>query len=207
MKFRLLFPSILLALVLSIPAAAKGYKVVLDSTKGDTTSYVLCGWEWGEKFRIDTAKAARSGKVTFSAKEDLECGNYAVYELSGRKITEFIVPRRNKDFSIQFAKDGEGYSVKRGNGENKLFVGFQNFLNYGWNKLESAEEFAARLVQMKEKAATEFPNSTAIATSSAFGRPWAMLREMLCSAMNAAAAMTVCPVSVRMFLSSSRASS
>lgn len=172
MKFRLLFPSILLALVLSIPAAAKGYKVVLDSTKGDTTSYVLCGWEWGEKFRIDTVKAARSGKVTFSAKEDLKCGNYAVYELSGRKITEFIVPRRNKDFSIQFAKDGKGYSVKRGNGENKLFVGFQNFLNYGWSKLESAEEFAARLVQMKEKAATEFPNSlTHIILESALSKP------------------------------------
>ena len=167
MNLKIFFPIIIAALSLSLTAEGKGYKVVLKTTKGDTTSYVLGGWKWGEKFRIDTVKS-RSGQAIFSAKKDLECGNYTIYDLSGRKQVEFIVPRENSNFSIRFAKDGEGYAVKKGNGENKLFTSFQNFLNYGWNRMGSADEFAQRLVQMRDKAASEFPNSlTHIILSSA----------------------------------------
>lgn len=167
MNLKFFFPIIIASLLLSITAAGKGYKVVLDTTKGDTTTYVLGGWKWGEKFKVDTVKAS-SGKATFSAKEDLDCGNYAIYDLSGRKQVEFIVPRKNGNFSIRIAKDGESFAVKKGNGENKLFVGFQNFLNYGWNRMSSAEEFAQKLLEMRDKAAAEFPNSlTHIILSSA----------------------------------------
>ena len=171
MNLKIFFPIIIAALSLSINAAGKGYKVVMKTTKGDTTSYVLGGWKWGEKFRTDTAKA-KYGNVIFAAKEDLECGNYAIYDLQGKKQVEFIVPRENGNFSIRLAKEGEGFAVKKGNGENKLFVGFQNFLNYGWNQMNSAEEFAQRLMQMRDKAASEFPNSlTHIILSNALASP------------------------------------
>ena len=171
MKTRFFVLTVIASLMLSMTVAAQGYKVVFNTSKGDTTSYVLGGWKWGEKFMADTAKA-RFGRATFKSDKNLECGNYAIFELNGKKLVEFIVPRKNSNFNISLAKDGEGYAVKGGNKENRLFVEFQNFLNYGWNKMESADEFAQKLVQMRDKAAAEFPNSLShIILSGALERP------------------------------------
>ncbi len=157
-RLRILIPTILLFVFFGGNAAAGGYKVTLHTTKADTTGYMLVGWKWGNKAIVDTAKAAK-GKVTFSSGEDLECGSYAISELSGRKIVEFNVPRENRNFSLTLVPEGKGYSVKKGSGENRLFCQFQNLVNYGWEELESADEFTAALESCREKASLKYPGS------------------------------------------------
>lgn len=124
----------------------------------DTSSYVLNSWKWGDMVYLDTVKAQK-GKVVFSGKQDLQCGEYAVGELGGRKIVEFIVPRNNDNFKIKFVRQGVKYVVKKGNFENKLFSEFHNFINYGWEELSSTKDFTARLEEFREEAEKEIPGS------------------------------------------------
>ena len=139
-------------------ASAKGYRVTLATDKADTSSYVLGGWKWGNRIYLDTVRASR-GKVMFRGKGELECGQYSINGLSGNKLVEFIVPRENHGFSIAFERDGKGFAVKRGNRENEIFTGFQNFVDYGWEKLESREQFAGQLKDFADMAARECPGS------------------------------------------------
>jgi len=157
-QFRILFPTIMLLLFLGSNVFARGYRVVLQTEKGDTSEYVLSGWKWGDKVYLDTVKASK-GKAAFRGKEDLACGSYAVSELSGRKLVEFIVPRENRNFGITFQRDGKGYNVKKGNAENKLFSGFLNFLDYGWEELDSADEFAVEIEEFRSRAASQLPGT------------------------------------------------
>ena len=120
----------MLMLFLGSNVFAKGYRIVLPAEKGDTAEYLLSGWKWGDKVALDTVRASK-GKISFRGKSDLACGSYEISELSGRKLVEFIVPRENRNFGITFQKEGEGYTVKRGNAENRLFSGFLYFLDYG----------------------------------------------------------------------------
>lgn len=157
---RILFiiPTIILLFCSAGNASAKGFSINLKTDKTDTSSYTLHGWKWGERISIDTVKASK-GKVVFKSKKDLACGSYVISELSGRKIVEFIVPRNNSNFSISFEPQGKGYTVKRGNGENRLFSSFQNFVNYGWEGLGSADEFTAALDKYKQEASQKYPGS------------------------------------------------
>lgn len=149
---------ILFLLFFSVTATAKGYRVTLATDKADTSSYVLGGWKWGDKFYLDTVKAS-GGKAVFKGKGNLECGQYSISGLSGRKLLEFIVPRRNSNFSIAFEGEKNGFAVKRGNRENRIFLQFQNFVDYGWEELDSREQFAARLEEFSRTAAEECPGS------------------------------------------------
>ena len=157
-QVRILFPTIMLLLFLGSNVFARGYRVLLQTEKGDTSEYVLSGWKWGDKVYLDTVKASK-GKAAFRGKEDLACGSYAVSELSGRKLVEFIVPRENRNFGITFQRDGKGYNVKKGNAENKLFSGFLNFLDYGWEELDSADEFAVEIEEFRSRAASQLPGT------------------------------------------------
>lgn len=152
-------PIIILCIFLSNTIAARGYRVKIAAEKGDTTHYALYGWKWGERRYIDTTQAARGG-ILFKGKEDLLAGSYVVEELSGRKkIAEFIVPRENRNFSISYGVAEKGYKIKSGNRENRLFTEFLNYLNYNWKEVSSAEEFAIKINEFKERAATDFPGS------------------------------------------------
>ena len=159
-RLRFLIPTILMLVFFGSNAAARGYNITLLTDKADTTKYMLYGWKWGDKIPLDTVKAAK-GKAVFSSRTDLPCGSYAVSRLSGKKLAEFIVPRKNSNFRISFELKGEGYIVKKGNPENKLFSGFQDFVNYGWEELSSAEEFTSRLEEYRKEAYEEFPGSIA----------------------------------------------
>lgn len=149
---------ILFLLFFSGTASAKGYRITLATEKADTSSYVLGGWKWGDNFFVDTVRASK-GKVIFRDKGDLECGQYSISRLSGKKLLEFIVPRGNRNFTISFVRDGKGFAVKKGNRENRIFSGFQNFVDYGWEKLDSREQFAARLEEYGKRASAECPGS------------------------------------------------
>jgi len=157
-RFHIFFPTIVLALLLCTTANAKGYRISIATTSEDNAEYVLSGWKWGERIYMDTIKAAK-GKIVFSSKEDIPCGEYAISDLSGRKLVEFVVPRENGNFKITFVPKGKSYEVKRGNDENKLFSQFHNFINYGWEELSSANDFTARLEEFREKAEREIPGS------------------------------------------------
>lgn len=149
------------AILLLLSAAnlhADGYRITLPTEKSDTSQYVLGGWRWGEKYYLDTVKAAK-GEITFKGKENLDCGQYFVSDLSGRKLLETIVPRENGNFTIKYAKEGKGYSVKKGNAENRIFTMFQNFVDYGWERLETRDQFAAELASMGEMASAQCPGS------------------------------------------------
>lgn len=148
----------MLMLFLGSNVFAKGYRIVLPAEKGDTAEYLLSGWKWGDKVALDTVMASK-GKISFRGKSDLACGSYEISELSGRKLVEFIVPRENRNFGITFQKEGESYTVKRGNAENRLFSGFLYFLDYGWEGLGSAEEFAQKIEEFRNRAATELPGT------------------------------------------------
>lgn len=170
-RLHIIIPTILLLVFFGGNAAAKGYNITLYTAKSDTTEYMLYGWKWGDKIPVDTVKAAK-GKVVFSSRTDLPCGSYAVSRLSGKKLAEFIVPRKNSNFRISFEPRGEGYIVKKGNGENKLFSGFQDFVNYGWEGLPSADEFTSRLDGYRKEASEEYPGSiTDIILGNALNSP------------------------------------
>lgn len=170
-RLHTIITAVILMLLWSNNALAGGYRAVLPTDKGDTSEYVMYGWIWGDKIQIDTVRAFK-GKAVFRGKRDLACGSYAISELSGRKLVEFIVPRNNGNFSITFEKDGKGYSVKRGNAENRLFSEFLNFINYGWEKLGSAEDFATRIGEFRRQASEQMPGSIAdIVLSNALSKP------------------------------------
>ncbi len=156
-RLRVLIPTILLLVFFGGNAAAKGYNITLYTAKSDTAEYMLYGWKWGDKIPVDTVKAAK-GKVVFSSRTDLPCGSYSI-ELSGRKAVEFIVPRKNSNFRISFEPEGKGYAMKNGNGENKLFTAFRNFVDYGWEGLSSADEFTSRLDEYRKEASEKWPGS------------------------------------------------
>lgn len=157
-KYNILFPTIIFLLLFCSNAFAGGYRIVLLTEKGDTSAYVLNGWKWGEKINMDTVMASR-GKAVFSGKGDLNTGSYAISELSGRKLAEFIVPEENRNFKVTFCKEGKGYTVKKGNAENRLFSDFLNFVNYGWEGLDSAEKFAEKIGEFRNRAAAELPGT------------------------------------------------
>lgn len=151
--------STLLLLLLLVPEIyAKGYKVTLKGVRADTSSYILTGWNWGNKVSIDTVKA-RKGKVVFSSRHPLNSGHYAICKDDGKKVLDFIVPRKNSSFSISFIQDGKSFAVLSGNKENKLYTEFQNLINYKWEELSSAEAFAAKIGGIKETAAAEHPGT------------------------------------------------
>lgn len=157
-NYRILLPALLVMLFLGSNVFAKGYRVVLLTEKGDSDEYVLSGWKWGNKVPIDTVSAGK-GKVTFQGRDDLACGNYEISVLSGRKEAEFIVPRENGNFNITFHREGKGYKVKKGNRENRLFSDFLDFINYGWEGLDSAEQFAQRIEEYRTEASEELPGT------------------------------------------------
>ncbi len=157
-RFHIFLPTIVLLLLFCTTANAQGYRIFIATASEDKAEYVLNGWKWGEKIYMDTVKAAK-GKIIFSGKRDIPCGEYAVSELSGRKLVEFIVPRKNRNFKISFVPQGKSYRVKKGNDENKLFSQFHNFINYGWEELSSAKDFTIRLDGFKEEASQKVPGS------------------------------------------------
>ncbi len=168
---RIFIPTVLLLVFFGGNAAAKGYRITLLTDKADTTEYTLHGWKWGDRVPVDTVKAAK-GKIVFSSRKDLLCGSYAISELSGRKLVEFVVPRKNSNFRITFEPVGKGYNIKQGDGENCIFSDFQYLVNYGWEKLSSADDFTAKLNELRKKAAGEFPGSiTDIIISNALYSP------------------------------------
>ncbi len=150
--------TLLLLLFFVHNAYSKGYKITLKGAGTDTSSYVLIGWNWGNKISIDTSTAQR-GKVVFSSNLPLNSGNYAICKADGKKVLDFIVPRKNSNFRINFQHDGNSFSVVSGNKENKLYTEFQNLINYKWEEFSTAEDFAAKISQIKERAATEHPGS------------------------------------------------
>ena len=157
---RLLRIILLLALLLPfVPYTyAKGYRVTLAREKADTSSYVITGWDWGNRVHIDTAKA-RNGRVLFSSRKPLHSGNYAISQIDGKKLIEFIVPRTNKDFRIRFRQDGKSYNVTYGNPENKLYTEFQNLINYKWEEYATAESFSAKIGNIRTTAAIKHPGT------------------------------------------------
>ena len=157
-RYHIILPILLAMLLTATSSIAKGYRISIATAADDTTSYLLNGWKWGERVYIDTVKAAK-GKILFDGKQDLLCGEYTVSEMSGKKMLEFIVPRDNGNFRITFSRNGDVCNVKKGNLENKLFTGFNNFLNYQWQELESPKEFTEKLEQFRNTAATELPGS------------------------------------------------
>ncbi len=153
---------IILLLMLVAPfvpdAYAKGYRVTLAREKVDTSSYVISGWNWGNKVFIDTAHA-KNGHVVFSSRTPLNCGNYAISQIDGKKLIEFIVPRSNRDFRIRFVQEGKSFNVTYGNPENKLYAEFQNLINYKWEEYPSAEAFSAKLGHIRNIVAAKLPGS------------------------------------------------
>ena len=158
MKFIRVIQFFLLMLLIVPCANAKGYKVTLAREKADTSSYVITGWNWGNKVHIDTARA-KNGHVCFSSATPLNSGNYAICGIDGKKLTEFIVPRSNRDFRIRLKQDGKSYNVTYGNLENKLYTEFQNLINYKWEEYPSAEAFSAKLGQIRSTAEAKIPGS------------------------------------------------
>lgn len=156
--FHIIIPVISLMLLCITKADAKGYRVYAATSAQDTSMYTLNGWKWGERVYLDTVRASK-GKILFTGKEDLACGEYTISEASEKKVVEFIVPRENRNFKITFSRDGEIYNVKKGNSENKLFQQFNNFLNYGWQNLNSPDEFIGKLEEFRQTAASKHKGS------------------------------------------------
>ena len=139
-------------------AYSKGYKVTLTREKTDTSSYIITGWNWGNKVPIDTARA-RNGHVTFSSGTPLNSGNYAISRIDGKKLIEFIVPRSNREFRLRLKQEGKSYNVSYGNAENKLYAEFQNLINYKWEEYPSVEAFSAKLGHIRNTVSAMLPGS------------------------------------------------
>ncbi len=154
---RVIFTILLFGLLIP-DAYAKGYKVTLKGLESDTSSYILTGWDWGNKVYIDTAKA-KDGKIQFSSGKPLNSGNYAISGIDGKRLIEFIVPRNNKDFRIRFAIEGKSYSVEYGNQENKIYTEFQNLLNYQWEEYTTAGSFSAKIGNIRTTVARQLPGT------------------------------------------------
>ena len=95
MKFIRVIQFFLLMLLIEPCANAKGYKVTLAREKADTSSYIITGWNWGNKVHIDTARA-KNGRVCFSSATPLNSGNYAICGIDGKKLT-----RREREILIE----------------------------------------------------------------------------------------------------------
>lgn len=147
-----------ICLLANTAALAGSYRITLKGKDLVRGGYVLSGWNWGTKYDIDTV-SANTGKIIFRGKENLHSGTYEVSDLYGKKILEFIVPRDNNAFSIDFELIGKGYKVKKGNKENRMYAEFQNLLNYGWETMESREAFLESINGIKTKVAQELPGS------------------------------------------------
>lgn len=152
-RFRNIFAAVALLFLAEFSFAAAGYKV---SIKGDLEgSYILHGWHWGQKYSVDTVSAAK-GKVVFKGKQDLECGTYAISGADGKRVAEFIVPTENEGFRCMLELSGREISIKKGNGENTLFVEFQNLINWEWEQIKGKEGFLAKIRELQERASTQF---------------------------------------------------
>ncbi len=151
--FRNILAIIVLMLLAEFAFAAAGYRI---SIRGELEgSYVLHGWHWGEKYSVDTVSAS-DGKVVFKGKSDLECGTYAISGMDGKQLVEFIVPMENKKFRCDFELSGRKISIKKGNGENSLFVDFQNLINWEWEQLSGKDDFLAKVGAMQKTASAEY---------------------------------------------------
>ena len=157
MKFlRTILYTIAILLSCSGMAIAANYKITLRGIPDG--EYVLHGWNWGEKYSIDTVRALK-GKTVFKGKNDLECGTYIISGIDGKRVVEFVVSPQNSRFKAEYLVDGRKISIKKGNLENSLYVEFQNLINWKWEELGGKEEFLSTLGNLQKRVKGQIPGS------------------------------------------------
>ena len=155
-SLRKILYTIAILLFCSRVAIAADYRIVLKGlTAGE---YLLQGWHWGEKYSLDTV-AASKGKAVFKGKNALHCGTYIICTKEGKRILEFVVPEQNNSFRAEYSIKGREITIKKGNLENRLYVEFQNLINWKWEEMGSKDKFLSALSGLQKKVAEQLPGS------------------------------------------------
>lgn len=155
-SLRKILYTIAILLFCSRVAIAADYRIVLKGlTSGE---YLLQGWHWGEKYSLDTV-AASKGKAVFKGKNALDCGTYIICTKEGKRILEFVVPEQNNSFRAEYSIKGREITIKKGNPENRLYVEFQNLINWKWEEMGSKDKFLSALSGLQKKVAEQLPGS------------------------------------------------
>ncbi|MBE6230508.1 MAG: redoxin domain-containing protein [Bacteroidales bacterium] len=166
MRLKQLGATLALALICTLAYAKDGYKItvrretagsaatVVKESVADTALLFLNGWE--KKIAVDSAVANKKGVYRFSGKKSLEPGEYTIKY--GTKEIEILISEAGP-VKENIVIESNGCRQAKGSAENRLFLEFQDLVNYKWKFMDDAAQVAAMIDTICSRAKSTLPGS------------------------------------------------
>ena len=166
MRLKQLGTTLALVLICSMIYAQEGYTITLKTKSADGTApettpsgakkAILYLSRWSDKVAVDSALSNKKGVYKFKGKNNLIPGEYTI-QCNNDNIEFFISAPGKTGESLSF--DGKEWIQEKGDGENALFIEFQNLVNYRWKEIGNTAKLTRIIDSITNKATTEYPSS------------------------------------------------